>query len=142
MKDIMLADTAPEQRAEILRNSCDQILEKSYLAKFSKKEINELRAELATVHIQIVGLEEELAKTKSDLKGKIKPLQERIGKILNDLKLGGEYSKGECYKFIDPDEGMVGFYSPAGYLLEERPMNPEERQRTIQMAVRLTGTDN
>ncbi|KAA3703338.1 hypothetical protein F3F83_20950, partial [Bacteroides salyersiae] len=69
-------------------------------------------------------------------------LQERIGKILSDLKVGGEYVKGECYKFIDPDEGMVGFYTPDGYLLEERPMKAEERQRTIQMAVRLTGTDN
>ena len=87
-------------------------------------------------------LEEELAGIKSDFKGKIKPLQERIGKILNDLKVGGEYVKGECYKFIDPDEGMVGFYTPEGYLLEERPMKSDERQRTIQMAVRLTGTDN
>ena len=87
-------------------------------------------------------LEEELAGIKSDFKGKIKPLQERIGKILSDLKVGGEYVKGECYKFIDPDEGMVGFYTPDGYLLEERPMKAEERQRTIQMAVRLTGTDN
>jgi hypothetical protein len=32
--------------------------------------------------------------------------------------------------------------TPDGYLLEERPMKPEERQKTIQMAVRLTGTDN
>lgn len=142
MKDIMLADTPVEQRAEILRNSRDQILEKSYLAKFDQEETNELRAELATVHIQMGELEEELAGIKSDFKGKIKPLQERIGKILNDLKVGGEYVKGECYKFIDPDEGMVGFYTPEGYLLEERPMKSDERQRTIQMAVRLTGTDN
>ena len=142
MKDIMLADTPVEQRAEILKNSCDQILEKSYLAKFDQEETNDPRAELATVHIQMGELEEELAGIKSDFKGKIKPLQERIGKILSDLKVGGEYVKGECYKFIDPDEGMVGFYTPDGYLLEERPMKAEERQRTIQMAVRLTGTDN
>ena len=62
--------------------------------------------------------------------------------MLDDLRKGGEYIKGECYKFIDQDEGRVGYYTPEGYLLEERPMKPEERQKTIQMAVRLTGTDN
>ena len=61
MKDIMLADTPVEQRAEILKNSCDQILEKSYLAKFDQEETNDLRAELATVHSQMGELEEELA---------------------------------------------------------------------------------
>lgn len=33
MKDIMLADTPVEQRAQILRDSCDQIVERSYTTK-------------------------------------------------------------------------------------------------------------
>ena len=39
---------------------------------------------------------------------------------------------------------MVGFYSPEGYLLEQRPMTPEERQRNIIQAARFlrTGTDD
>ena len=132
MKDIMLADTPVEQRAQILRDSCDEVVEKSYLSKFSQEETNELRANLV----------ENFDVVKADFKGKMKPLQERIGKMLDDLRKGGEYIKGECYKFIDQDEGRVGYYTPDGYLLEERPMKPEERQKTIQMAVRLTGTDN
>lgn len=142
MKDIMLADTPVEQREQILRDSCDQIVEKSYTRKFDQQEINERRASLANVSIQIADLEQELAEIRADYKGKMKPLQERIGKMLDDLRKGGEYIKGECYKFIDQDEGRVGYYTPDGYLLEERPMKPEERQKTIQMAVRLTGTDN
>lgn len=31
MKDIMLADTPVEQRAQILRDSCDEVVEKNYL---------------------------------------------------------------------------------------------------------------
>ena len=46
MKDIMLADTPVEQRAQILRDSCDEVVEKSYLSKFSQEETNELRANL------------------------------------------------------------------------------------------------
>ena len=34
MKDIMLADTPIEQRGAILRDSCDQIVERSYTRKF------------------------------------------------------------------------------------------------------------
>lgn len=49
MKDIMLADTPVEQRAQILRDSCDQIVERSYTRKFDQEEINERRADLANV---------------------------------------------------------------------------------------------
>lgn len=104
--------------------------------------VNELRANLVEVQIKMKELTENFEVVKADFKGKMKPLQERIGKMLDDLRKGGEYINGECYKFIDQDEGRVGYYTPEGYLLEERPMKPEERQKTIQMAVRLTGTDN
>lgn len=142
MKDIMLADTPIEHRAQILRDSCDQIEERSYTRKFEQNEIDELRKEVSNVLILANNLEEELAGIKSDFKGKIKPLQERIGKILDELKSGGEYVKGECFKFIDAEAGEVGWYSPDGYLLESRAMKPEERQRTTFQTLRRTGTDN
>lgn len=142
MKDIMLAELPIERRAQILKDSCDKIEERSYLSKYDQEETNLLRAELANVSIQIGTLQEELEGIKSDFKGKLKPLQERINKILYNLKNGGEYVKGECYKFIDEDEERVGWYTPDGYLLEERPITQEERQRTVQMEIRRTGTDN
>lgn len=142
MNDIMLAETPIEHRAQILRDSCDQIEERSYTRKFEQNEVDELRKEVSNVLILANNLEEELAGIKSDFKGKIKPLQERVGKILDELKAGGEYVKGECYKFIDMDAGEVGWYSPDGYLLESRAMKPEERQRTTFQTLRRTGTDN
>jgi hypothetical protein len=142
MKDIMLADTPIEQRAQILKDSCDKIEERSYLSKYDQEETNLLRAELANVSIQLGTIQEELDGIKSDYKGKLKPLQERIDKILYNLKNGGEYVRGECYKFIDQEEERVGWYTPDGYLLEERPITQEERQRTVQMEIRRTGTDN
>lgn len=140
MKDIMLADTPVEQREEILRNSCDQILERSYTRKFDQEEINERRSELANVIIQIADLEQELAEVRADYKGKIKPLQERVSKLRDELKVGGDWIKGDCFKFVDEDEGKVGIYSPEGYLLEQRPMTQDERQRNVFRAIR-TGTE-
>lgn len=140
MKDIMLADTPVEQREEILRNSCYQILERSYTRKFDQDEINERRTELANVIIQIADLEQELAEVRADYKGKIKPLQERVSKLRDELKVGGDWIKGDCFKFVDEDEGKVGIYSPEGYLLEQRPMTQDERQRNVFRAIR-TGTE-
>ncbi len=136
----MLADTPVEQREEILRNSCDQILERSYTRKFDQDEINERRSELANVIIQIADLEQELAEVRADYKGKIKPLQERVSKLRDELKVGGDWIKGDCFKFVDEDEGKVGIYSPEGYLLEQRPMTQDERQRNVFRALR-TGTE-
>lgn len=133
-----------------MRDSCDQILERSYTRKFDQAEINEKRSELANVSIQMQELEQELAEHRATIKGKIKPLSERRGKILDELKSGGEWIKGDCYKFVD-DEGMVGIYSPEGYKLEERPMTQEERQRNVFRILRdqnwkeevpATGTEN
>ena len=140
MKDIMLADTPVELREEILRNCCDQILERSYTRKFDQAEINERRAELSNVLIQINDLDMELAEIRAEYKGKIKPLQERISKLRDELKVGGDWIKGDCFKFVDEDEGKVGIYSPEGYLLEQRPMTQDERQRNVFRAIR-TGTE-
>lgn len=138
----MLADVQIADRAQILRDSCDQIEERGYTRKFDQEEINDLRGELTQVSIKIKDLTNELAEIKSEFKNKTKPLGERLDKIIEELKVGGEYVKGECFKFIDNELGKVGWYSPEGYLLEERSMRPEERQRTAFQALRMTGTNN
>jgi len=136
MKDIMLADEPIESRRDILKDSCDQIVEKSYTRKFDQAEINERRAEVCEVANTINELEKQLAEYRADIKGRIKPLAERMGIILGELKSGGEYITGECYKFVDDEEGKVGFYTPEGYKIDEREMTQEERQRNVFRALR------
>ena len=112
--------------------------------RLTKKIINERRADLANVAIQKADLEQSLAEIRADYKGKIKPLEERIVKLRDELKAGGDWIKGDCFKFVDEEEKMVGFYSPEGYLLEQRPMTQDERQRNVFRAIRAdkTGTDD
>ncbi len=144
MQDVMFPNDPVEAREQMLRDNCDQIVERSYTRKFDQEEINERRADLANVAIQKADLEQSLAEIRADYKGKIKPLEERIVKLRDELKAGGDWIKGDCFKFVDEEEKMVGFYSPEGYLLEQRPMTPEERQRNIIQAARFlrTGTDD
>lgn len=142
MQDLMFPDLPAEQREVLLRDNADQIVERSYTRLFDQLQVNERRAELANVSIQINELEDELAQARADIKGRIKPLLERHNRILDELKANGEWVKTDCYKFVDADEGKAAIYSPEGYKLEERPITPEERQRTVFSHLRMTGTDD
>ena len=142
MEEIMLPGTPVEEREQILRDSCDQILERSYTRKFDQAQLDSKRAEIANVLIQINELEEQIKQIRVEYKGRIKPLEERLGAIRDEIKAGGEWVKTDCYRFTDPETGYTAIYSPEGYKLEERKMTPEERQRTVFQITRKTGTED
>jgi hypothetical protein len=141
MKDIMLADVPVEQRAQILKDSCDQIEDKHYTRKFTQSEVNERREKLADVSIRIAEIETEFKTVRDDFKSRLKPYTDGKEKLLVELKAVGEYINGETYKFVDPDEGKVAWYTPEGYKLEERELRPDERQRSLFHSMR-TGTND
>lgn len=131
MKETMLTELPLEERKQILRDSCDQIEERHYTRKFDQTERNQKREILADVSIQISEISNELKEIRAEFKSRLKPLEDNKNSILDEIKAGGEFVKGECYKFIDNEEGKVGYYTPEGYLLEQRDLRPEEKQRSI-----------
>ena len=139
--EIMLADDPRESREQIMRDSCDQIVEKFYTRKFSMEEKTAKNAEYCEVGMKVSALAKELKEVTADLKGKIKPLVERQDAILDEIKQGGEQVQGDTFKFVFDEIGKVGFYDTNGYLVEERDMTPEERQRTMFQAIRKNGTE-
>lgn len=139
--EIMLPDDPRESREQIMRDSCDQIVEKFYTRKFSTEEKQLKNAEYCEVGMKRSALEQELREVSADLKGKIKPLKERQDAILDEIKQGGEQVQGDTFKFVFEEIGKVGFYDTNGYLVEERDMTQEERQRTLFQAIRKNGTE-
>ena len=146
MQEIFLPDVPMEQREQLMRDSCDEGVEKSYTRRYTQAEINKVRAELADGFIELNQLQGELDVIKAEFKGKMKPIQEKNSQRIHNLKSGGEFVTTECYKFVDEDEGRVGFYDPQGHLLEERPIMPEEKTnmfRQVRMeAVRAAKEDS
>ena len=140
----MFPNDPVEARRELLHDNCDQIEQRSFTRSFNQDEVNARRAELEQVSIQISELEDELAQVRADIKGRIKPMLERRGKILDELKSRGEWVTADTYKFVDVEEGVAAYYSEDGYKIEERPITSEERQRNIIQATRFlrTGTDD
>ena len=57
----------------IVRDNCDQIEPRSFTRSFNQDEVNDRRAELESVSIQVAELEDELAQVRADIKGRIKP---------------------------------------------------------------------
>ncbi len=145
MQDVMFSSDPVEAREQMLRDNCDQIEQRSFTRSFSQDEVNDRRAELEQVSIQIAEHEENLAQVRADIKGRIKPLLERRSRLLDELKARGEWVTADTYKFVDVDEGRTAYYSADGYKIEERAITPEERQRNIIQATRFfnrTGTDD
>lgn len=145
MQDVMFPNEPIAERRQLLHDNCDQIEQRSFMRSFDQDEVNGRRAELEQVSIQISELEDELAQIRADIKGRIKPMLERRGKILDELKARGEWVTADTYKFVDVDEGKAAYYSADGYKVEERPITPKERQRNIIQSTRFfnrTGTDD
>ena len=142
MKEVMLSETPIEEREQILRDSCDQIVEKSYTRKFGQKELNERRRELSEKAIKLNNLRSELDEIKAEYKQRMKPIEDRFNRVRDEIKAGGEYVTKDCFKFIDQEEGKTAWYNPEGYKIEERDSTPDEKQRTVFQAMRSTGTND
>lgn len=140
MQEVMLSDLPVEDREDVLNANCDQIVEMRYIRKFEQQEKNEKREQVANLSIEINEINEQLKEVKAEFKAKLQPLQEVLKQILGEIKVGGESVKGNAYKMVFPEDGMVGFYAPDGHLIEARPMKPEEKQRTAFQTLRATGT--
>ena len=54
------------------------------------------------------------------------PGHDRVQVLLGNIQQGGELVTKDCYKFVDEDERMVGYYDSKGILIDSRPATPEE----------------
>jgi len=129
-------------RKNFLRDNCDGVIEKGYMKPFSPEQIQSKKEELAETSIQINDIEDEKKEVMKEYKGRLDPLTDRRKELLKGIKEKAEYKKEECFKFVDQEDKMVGFYNGEGDLIESRPANPDELQGTIFQINRRTGTDD
>ena len=137
----ILCGTVPEaQRAQMLRDSCDKVEEVGYMKPYTPDEIVQMKDELAEASIQINEIEEEKKAEMDKFKARLSPLDIQKKELLKNIKNKAEFVREDCFKFIDHEEGMVGFYNSLGDLIESRPIRYEERQLSI--GFNKTGTND
>ena len=135
-------DIEPMQRIAFLNDNCDTVEEKGYMKQISQEEIRYMKDELAETGIEINDIEEEKREVTKVFKSKIDPLKIQRKTLLTNIKNKAIYTKENCYKFVDQEERMTGFYNSEGDLVESRPASADELQSTIFQDIRKTGTNN
>lgn len=124
----------------MLRDNADTAEEIGYSKVLSADQVDVLKDRLVENNIQLRDIRADKKAANKMYNEQIKQLEEDGDELTEQLKNKTEYVKEECYKFVEGDE--VGYYNQDGELVHCRPARNEERQMTIQAALRRTGTDN
>lgn len=145
MDKFLLMDKPVEQRKQILSDSCDAIEEIGYMKHFTPEQLLQKKDQLADVSIVIDKVENEKKDAMNAFKEKLKPLNEDKKTLLVDINNKARHVTERCYKMIDYDSRMVGYYTEEGELVHARPIQPQEMQKTIPGEARtrvLNGTND
>jgi len=128
-----------EERVAFLRDNSDKVEKMTYLKRYTADELRQRKDQLSEVSISISEIEDEKKEAMKDIRERMDPLKDEKKVLLGNIKRKGEEVKEECYKMIDRDTRMVGYYNGEGDLIEERPAYPDE-QTTI-FSIQRTGTE-
>lgn len=130
-----------EERIAFLEDNADSVESKEYFKRFTPQELKEKKDRKIEVDVEVADLDEEKKAKMKEFKDKIDPLAKEGKLLLKCIKKKGEVISGRLFKFIEPEEKMVGFYDEQGDLIESRPAFPDELQTTIYQLNR-TGTND
>lgn len=136
------------KRKLFLEDNADEVVKKTYMKPYSGPELQGKKEDLASVMIEISEIETEKSAVLAEIKGRLKPLQERRAQLVGNIKAKAELVTEDCFRITDQDEGMTGFYNPDGNLIETRQATADELQGnlfkkpTIKLVEVKTGTDD
>lgn len=142
MEKELLKTTPLPMRAEILRNSCYKVLENEfYTRKLEEEEVAEAKTELFEKDVEIESIEEELKELKSSYSKKMKDLYARRSELIKTIQFESVSQRGTVFLMDDQQSGIMGTYDVNGFLINSRPMKPDERQGSL-LTIMRTGTDD
>jgi len=141
MEKILFGEIPQGTRKQYLEDNAAGIERIGYTKPFEAEQIDEFKNQLAETSISINDKEEEIREITKSLKDELKPLKEDRSKLLKNIKEKSEFVNEELFKFIDHENGNVGYYDNSGILRSERKIYAEERQTTIFRLPVATGTE-
>lgn len=131
-----------EQRRQFLLDNCDKVEDMEYHKSFDSDELQQKERDFAKKSIRIANLEDEIKDFKDKIGEELKPLREETKTLLRDIKSKGRMVNEKCYKFLDEEDRMVGYYNAEGMLVSSRPASKEEMQKTVFAELRKDGTNH
>ena len=127
------------ERMDFLKSNCDTVEDLSYMKRFTPEQITTMKNTLATTSIEINDIEVEKKEAMKAYKDSLKPLIDGKKELLKNIKQKAELVNEICYKFVDQELRLTGYYNSEGNLVSARPISPDEMQTTI-FQIKKTGT--
>jgi hypothetical protein len=134
------ADAA--QREFFLKDNCDKVEERGYMKPFSPEQLQGHKESLAELSIQIEEVEDEKKASAASFKATLDPLVKQRREMVSNIRQKAEYVHELCYKFVDRENRIAGYYNADGDLIEQRPATADELQLTLFAGAQRTGTNN
>jgi len=125
----------------LLEDNADKKEMLGYTRNFTEEELLSFKDDLADVSIDIDQVEEEKKEAVKGYNETLKQQKTERTRLLKNIRQKAEYVNENCFKFIDHDAREVGYYNEKGNLVYERPIRPDEMQKSI-FEVKRTGTSN
>jgi small-conductance mechanosensitive channel len=130
-----------KERVQFLKDNCDAVEDLGYMKRFSPEAITSMKNQLASTSIEINDIEVEKKEAITAYKEQLKPLMDGKKSLLKNIKQKAEFVTEICYKFVDQEAMLTGYYNADGDLVSSRPLAPEEMQKTI-FQIQKTGTND
>lgn len=119
------------ERLKFLKDNCDTSQDFTYMKPFTENELVEMKENLSNVTIKLYDHDQTRKDFMETLKFETKPLKAEQNRIQKGLKQKAELVNEVCYKFIDEETKLVGFYNAEGDLVSTRAAFGNELQTTI-----------
>lgn len=133
MDQFLFQDLPEELRASNLEALSEALEEKDYSVFLTQEELAERKSRFTLLAIQEAKLNDRKKEFLEEIKMELAPVKAEMTDLLDQIKSGTIRETGTCYKVIDQETRMTGYYNKRGQLVEQRPMNIEDHQLTIKM---------
>lgn len=131
-----------QEREQFIKDNAEGIETMGYSKPLKSSVIDKLKEQLANTTIEKEEVEADKKAANQQYNADLKNLRTTIGDIAEKLKSKSEYVNEGCYKLVDEEEKMVGYYNKEGMLVYERQARLEELQpKLFKMNAGKTGTD-
>lgn len=128
------------ERIQFLKDNCYAVEKLGYTKQIPSEQLEGLKEKLVENNIQLRDVRADKKAANKLFNEQIKQLEDANDEVTGKLKERSEYVTEECYKFVDDEKRMTGYYNADGILVYSRPSRPEEMQKTIYQMPR-TGTE-
>lgn len=130
------------ERIAMLDANCKKTIEAPVKRYYTADELQQMQKEFAEDRVILMRKEEELRKHNAEAKAEMKPIYERSGYVLAQIRAGFVETNQPVFLFDDQEEGMMHTFDQNGELIESRKLRPEEKQTNVISMAHRTGTNN